>query len=65
LSLHDLAELWLEAFLEWASVDLKEGKLRVIRSMQTVKGKGLVVSEPKSDKSRRQIVLPDFVLLLL
>jgi integrase len=51
--------------LRWQDVDLENGKLRVTQSVQTVKGRGLVFTEPKSDKSRRLIILPEFVMTAL
>ena len=48
--------------LHWSEVDLKEGYLKVTQSLQAVKNMGLVVSEPKSEKSRRMLVLPAFVV---
>jgi len=48
--------------LQWQDVDLVGGTLKVVRSVQTVQGHGLVYSAPKSDKSRRLIMLPKFVV---
>lgn len=49
----------------WQDVDLVGGTLKVVRSVQTLKGRGLVFSPPKSDKSRRLIMLPHFVVVPL
>jgi integrase len=51
--------------LQWQNVDLDSGTLKVVRSVQTVKGQGLVFSAPKSDKSRRLIILPALVVQAL
>lgn len=53
------------AGLKWDSVDLSEGKLSVTRTLQRIKGKGLVEGQPKTAKSRRLIALgPNAVSLL-
>jgi integrase len=44
--------------LRWTDVDLEEGVLRVRQQMQRVTGKGLVASEPKSEKGKRPMKLP-------
>lgn len=44
--------------LRWEHIDLKTSVLRVREQLQRVKGKGLIVSEPKSDKSRRTLRIP-------
>jgi integrase len=41
---------------------MEMGYLKVIQSLQYVAAKGLLVLEPKTDKSRRMIMLPGFVL---
>lgn len=43
--------------LQWKDVELGDGRLRVQRTLQRMNGKGLVVSEPKTQKSRRAIPL--------
>ena len=43
--------------LQWDAVDLVEGRLRVIRTVHSINGIGLVVGEPKTKKSRRTIGL--------
>jgi len=48
--------------LRWQDVDLVEGKLKVIQTIQFIQGKGLVFGEPKSKQSKRLIILPDFVV---
>jgi len=48
--------------LKWANVDLEEGKLRVVSTVQFIQGQGLVEGEPKSAKARSSVDLPDFVV---
>jgi integrase len=47
--------------LTWDSVDLNEGILYVKQIIQHIVGQGLVVSEPKSEKSKRVVAMPSFV----
>ncbi len=42
-------------------VDLENGLIYVKKSLQAVKGKGLVLGEPKSESSHRVVAMPDFV----
>jgi integrase len=44
--------------LLWEDVDLEAGTLTVRRALQRVKGKGLVLVEPKSFAGRRTLALP-------
>ncbi|GHO65054.1 site-specific integrase [Ktedonobacter sp. SOSP1-52] len=52
--------------LKWRDIDLATGKLQIRRVLtripSRVSGKGYIEDEPKSEKSRRNIVLPSFVL---
>jgi integrase len=48
--------------LSWSNVNLEEGNLKVTQSLYYIPRIGLVFSEPKSEKSRRLIMLPDFVI---
>lgn len=41
--------------LRWSDVDLGEGKIRITHALQTVRGQGMKLSEPKSDAGRRLI----------
>ena len=51
--------------LKWDAVDLRESRLRVIRTLHCINGQGLVTAEPKTKKSRRTIALaPETVQLL-
>lgn len=43
--------------LKWSDLDMAAGTLRVCRQVQREKGRGLVYSEPKSEKSRRLVML--------
>jgi integrase len=43
--------------VHWDAVDLIEGKLSVVRTLQRIKGHGLVEGQPKTQKSRRSIAL--------
>ena len=47
--------------LKWEDVDFDTGTLRIVRALQRIDGKPQFV-EPKSDKSRRVIALPRFVV---
>jgi len=42
-------------------VDLDAGLIHVKKTLQSIKGKGLVLGEPKSASSRRTIAMPDFI----
>jgi integrase len=44
-----------------SALDLDGGYLMVVQNLQYVKGEGAVLLEPKTEKSRRRILLPDFV----
>jgi len=53
------------AGLQWASVDLVNARLSVVKTLQRVSGKGLIEGQPKTARSRRSIALsPDAVALL-
>jgi len=45
--------------LQWPAVDLDRGEIHVRHTLQRVKGLGLALVPPKSQKSRRTIHLPD------
>ena len=44
--------------LEWGDIDFDAGSVTVRRALQRLKGKGLVMVEPKSQAGRRTIALP-------
>jgi len=48
--------------LRWQDVDLKAGLLQVRRTVGYYGKRGFVVGEPKTDSSRRTIVLTDFLV---
>jgi len=53
------------AALQRSNVDLVNGRLSVVKTLQWVTGKGLAVGRPKTDKSHRANALsPDAVALL-
>lgn len=45
--------------LEWSDIDLRSGRVRIERGLQWVHGHEVIV-EPKTELSRRQLVLPKF-----
>ena len=51
--------------LHWQDIDLRTGSLQVKRTVNRIGTYGLVVSEPKTARSRRNIVLPAFVIDVL
>jgi integrase len=48
--------------LQITDVNLDEGVVQVRHNLVAVKGRGLILGEPKSDASRRPVVLPEFAL---
>ncbi len=46
----------------WSDVELERGMLRVVRTLTYVTGHGCVEGEPKTAKSKRNIMLPRFVI---
>jgi integrase len=48
--------------LRWQDVDLDRATLTVNQAIYRIAGKGLVAAEPKTDRSRRALFLPDVVL---
>lgn len=44
--------------LRWQDVDLEHGRVAVSQALQRQKGRGLVLTETKTDRSRRRIALP-------
>ena len=51
--------------LQWANVDLEMRKLAVVTSLQRINGRGLIVGQPKTSKSRRSIALSPATVELL
>lgn len=50
--------------LEWSDINLKNGHVHIIRGLQWVAGKEIIV-EPKTELSKRTVVLPRFAILRL
>jgi integrase len=48
--------------LRWNEVDLTNGILQVRHTVNRIKGFGIIESEPKTESSKRSIVLPPFVI---
>jgi len=48
--------------LRWQDIDFHEGCLHVRRTVTRQGGYGFIEGEPKTRRSKRQIILPDFVL---
>jgi integrase len=51
--------------LKWSDVDLEVGQLAVLRTLSRRVGVGLVVDEPKTERSRRVVPLPAFTVATL
>jgi integrase len=51
--------------LRWCDVDLENASLEVRHSLERVKGKGVRLSEPKSEKARRVLRIPQICLTSL
>lgn len=51
--------------LRWHDVDLKKNMIFVRNTLQRLPDKGLFFTEPKSKKSRRQILMPQFLSNIL
>jgi integrase len=48
--------------LRWADINFEERSLNVRRTLYRIKGRGIVESDPKTAKSKRRIMLPQFVV---
>ncbi|BDG42415.1 site-specific integrase [Parageobacillus caldoxylosilyticus] len=51
--------------LKWDDVDFENKKIRIKRSLCFVSGKGLIFKEPKTQKSKRQISISQYVVNVL
>jgi integrase len=51
--------------LHWDDIDLNEGSVYVRRTISRIGKFGLVESEPKTQRSKRKIALPSFVVAML
>jgi integrase len=48
--------------LSMSSINLEAGYLKVVQSLQMIQGEGLKIVEPKTQKSRRMIMLPAYAV---
>jgi len=48
--------------LTWDCIDFEQGIIQVKKTIQLLSGKGLIIGEPKSESSRRQVAMPDYIL---
>ncbi|MCZ6535930.1 MAG: tyrosine-type recombinase/integrase [Chloroflexi bacterium] len=51
--------------LRWSSIDLQSKTLPVTETLQRIKGRGLMLLPPKTDRSRRMVTLPPSAAALL
>lgn len=51
--------------LKWEDINFDAGTISVKRNIQYIPHQGLVVGEPKSERSRRSVVMPEFVAGIL
>ena len=51
--------------LKWSRVDVESKTISVTQTLQRIRGRGLVVMEPKTDRSRRLVSLPPSAVALL
>jgi integrase len=51
--------------LPWQDIDFTNRTLRVSVALQRIKGKGLQLNEPKTDRSRRTLPLPESIATAL
>lgn len=51
--------------LMWEDIDFFSKTIHVRHAVTQLAGKGLVITEPKSDKSKRAIAIPDFMIDVL
>ena len=42
-------------------IDFENGVIHVRKTLQSIRGKGLLLSEPKTEKSRRSVAMPEYV----
>ena len=48
--------------LRWSDINLETGMLFVRHSLERVKGKGLCLTEPKTEKAKRDLRIPQICL---
>lgn len=51
--------------LSWAGIDLEHGQMTISQALQRQKGRGLVLIDTKTDRSRRTIALPSPLIAAL
>ncbi len=51
--------------LYFEDVDLDKGVIFVQRAVQSLSGQGLVITEPKTERGKRPVTIPDFALTVL
>lgn len=51
--------------VRWQDVDLEQGVVSIVQNVQRVKGMGLVIEPPKSQKGRRAIAIDEATVALL
>jgi len=51
--------------LTWDCIDWGNKVIHVKKTIQSIRGKGLVVGEPKSESSRRVVAMPEYVQMVL
>lgn len=51
--------------LRWSDIDLNKGMLQIERTLTYITGHGFIEGKPKTAKSKRKIVLPQFVMGVL
>lgn len=51
--------------LRWSSIDIQSKTISVTETLQRIKGRGLMLLPPKTDRSRRMITLPPSAVALL
>lgn len=51
--------------LRWSDIDMETGSVQVLRTVSRIRGRGYVVTEPKTAKGRRRVMLPGPVVEVL
>jgi integrase len=51
--------------LRWQDINFDNKSLHILRTLNRLVGYGFIETEPKTSKSRRKIILPDFVIDML
>ena len=53
------------AKLEWKDIDFENKTMKIARSVQEVNGFGIITKEPKTERSKRTIVIPERLIAYL